>query len=111
MTFISNKDFNAAIKLKKEDNGSALQWRELPIGEILLVKVRKLLHYKEDTCMILTLSSKVGDIYVSWATKQLSDELIRNYANDDNVYVRSNGLKPLKTDPTRSYYDYDIIKA
>ena len=110
MAFISTKDFDAAVKTKKEENGLALQWRELPVGEIFYVKQRKLLNLKDETCMILTLTDKRHNTYVTWAAKRLADELMQNY-NDDDVYIRSNGLKQSKTDPIRSYYDYNIIKA
>ena len=111
MAFISVKVFDGSTANSKKENGPTLPWRELPVGEILYIEHRKLTHLKDETCMILTLTDKQRNTYVSWATKRVSDELIRDYSDDDELYIRSNGLKQLKTDPTRSYYDYDIFKA
>ena len=93
MPFISVKDFDASIAESKKENGSTIPWRELPVGEIL------------------TLTDKQRNTYVSWTPKRVSDELTQDYSDDDKLYIRSNGLKQSKVDPTRSYYDYDIVKA
>ena len=111
MPFISVRDFDASITDSKKENGSTIPWRELPVGEILYINDRKLIHLKDDTIMILTLTDKQRNTYVSWTPKRVSDELIRDYSDDDELYIRSNGLKQSKIDPTRSYYDYDIVKA
>ena len=105
---MTTEEFDAAIQSKKTNNGSTLQWRDLPTGEILYVEQRKQLNLKDGTCMILTLTNSSGDTYTAWATKRLCDELIQDHKEVD-VFIRSNGLKQSKTDPTRSYYDYDII--
>ena len=111
MAFISVREFDASIASSKKEHGPTLQWRELPVGEILYIEHRKLIHLKDETCMILTLTDKQRNTYVVWATKRVSDKLIQDYSDDDKLYIRSNGLKQSKSDSTRSYYDYDIVKA
>ena len=110
MAFITAQEFDVAIKTKTENDKLAKQWRELPIGEIFRVVQRKQFNLKDGTCMILTLNDRNNNTYTSWATKRLCDELIQDYDELD-VYIRSNGLTQSKSDPTRSYYDYDIIAA
>ena len=108
---MSSQDFNDAIDgRKKEDEFMTIQWRELPTGIIYHIDQRKALKLKEGTFLILDLSDNENNVYRSWAPKRLSDELLQDYNKDSDIYIRSNGLKQCKTEPSRSYYCYDIVE-
>lgn len=109
MAFISTENFNEVITTRKEEEESTSQWRDLPTGVIFHIDQRKKLKLKEGIFLILELSDKEKNIYRTWAPKRLGDELLQDYSNAD-VYIRSNGLKTSKTDPSRSYYCYDIVE-
>ena len=106
MGFPSTEEFDAATKIKKPSS----RRRDLPVGEIFLVIRREYVKRGDELYMILTMFYRQDREYTVWAPQRLGEELMHDYGGVD-VYIRSNGLKPTKNDPTHMYYDYDIMKA
>ena len=103
---MTDREFQAASE-------RIMKWGDLPLEVTYRVNAmaEKLVNMdgKSVYSKYAILEDRNGDIKKAWLTSIIQKELEAETVSDQNVYIRSYGLKSNKAG-TRQYHDFEILK-
>ena len=111
--FITDERFEELVAPKRDEKTAAntIDWCELPINVIYLVKFLVPVQTNYGTKILLLLTNQQGSEIKVWSPANVSKELKVSIKLSNTIYIKSLGEKTGKTSSGKGkrYFDFEIV--